>query len=139
MKLLSIDPGETVGLVYLSRDRDGEDVTLEGFLDTPLRFLKKNLPVILAAVDEVAIEDYRVFASHAGHHIGARLITSELIGFVEAHCDLKNIRVIRIAPNKKGRWPEARLRAKHPEFKHVTGHARDALKLGLAYLEKEEV
>jgi len=135
MKLLAIDPGETVGLVLLRSE--GEQVTLLASLDVSARKLKKHLPVLLAGIAVAVIEDYRVFVGHAGQHIGARLVTSELIGFIEAHCALKDVPMARIQPNEKGRWPEARMRAKHPEFRGVTGHARDALKLGLVYLEKK--
>lgn len=134
MKLLAIDPGETVGLAFL--DTEGGKVILLGSLEVPAPKLKRHLPILLAGVDAVVIEDYRIFASHAGHHVGTRLVTSELIGFIEAHCDLKSILFTRLQPNEKGRWPEARMRAKHPECRDLGGHARDALKIGLVYIEK---
>ena len=136
MKLLAIDPGETVGLALLQTE--GEQVTLLASLDVASPKLKKHLPILLAGVAVVVIEDYRIFATHAGQHIGARLLTSELIGFIEAHCGISTVPVVRIQPNEKGRWPEARIKAKHPEWtRSPGGHARDALKLGLVYLEKE--
>lgn len=135
MKVLAIDPGETVGLVLLEERDDGQ-VVVHDSLDILLRLFKKFLPKLLAKADVIVIEDYRIFATHSKEHIGVALITPELIGYVEAHCDLKSILFTRLQPNEKGHWPEARMKAKHPKFQDVVGHARDALKIGLVYIEK---
>ena len=138
MKILAIDPGETVGIVGLEIVGDQvllrfpRNLTLSYFKD----FLTENSSRL--QVDVVVVEDYRIFASHAREHIGARLITPELIGFIEAHCRLHGIPLVRIQPNEKGRWPEARIKARHPEWASTpVGHARDALKIALVYIEKE--
>jgi len=88
----------------------------------------------------VGVEDYRIRPGMQNEHIGTRLWTSELIGCIEATCGLMipPIRVVRIQPGKKGRWPVARLEAKLPGFKQITSeHARDALRIGLAYIEAQ--
>jgi len=150
MILLAIDPGETTGYVVLewrvgheathpriidawqervkSQDRD---LWATGFHHT----LRKYKPRV------VILEDYRVYTGSAGAHVGRPLFTAELIGAMEVLCAICIPPVItdRLPASKKGRWPDARLRNKFPEGDHYVDHVLDALKLGLAWLEKEEL
>lgn len=143
--ILAIDPGETVGLAMLFEDwilagkfsastderpYEGFAVFFRNFLDFQVQARRDRVRVV--------VENYRIFADKAALHIGQRLITAELIGAIEALCatTVPEVLVARIEPNKKGLWPDARLRAKLPSDMIPTDqHAKDALKIGLVYLE----
>ena len=146
--MLVIDPGETCGyavfqleknLVAEARPSDlvlfntweAQGASIPEFVIPFLKILRDVKPSL------VLIEDYRVYQSKAELHIGMPLRTPELIGAILGVCALTVpvMNTARIAAAKKGRWPEARMKAKFPQAKNVTGHARDAVKLGLAFLE----
>jgi len=148
LRILVIDPGETTGyaVFLLNRPEDGalpanelllletwegQGASISEFVIPFLKVLRRVKPAL------VLIEDYRVYQSKANLHIGMSLRTPELIGAIIAICNLTvpKMRTVRIAAAKKGRWPEARMKVKFPQAKDVTGHARDAVKLGLAFLE----
>lgn len=155
MKLLAIDPGQTTGyatfelvttltpypstpVAYLTLIRAWEEPvpSIEEYTQPFLRLLWRELPNL------VIIEDYRVHYGKAQMHIGRSLFTPELIGAFVALCSsiyCSPITTVRIQPSKKGRWPDARIKAKFPEALDVVGHALDAVKLGLAYLEGEKL
>lgn len=138
-KIIAMDPGETIGAVYLEVSETSR-VCLVGHhqrkhtFSEAIHWLYDTLA--LFSPKAVVIEDYRIYASHAGHHVGARLYTPELIGAFAALCELNSVPLVRLPANKKGRWPLARLKNKFPQYARVpTPHALDALRLGLAYLE----
>jgi len=146
MKILAIDPGETVGFVLLDDGQLIEHWKWEllhkdescFWVDFAYSF---NFVLDIHKPDAVVIEAYRIYAGKADMHIGNRLFTAELIGAFRALCAAVSPPVlIRTLPaSKKGRWPDARLDAKFPQHKVVTGtHERDALKLALAYKEMQE-
>jgi len=151
MILLAIDPGETTGYVVLEwpSHKAARPYIIDAWqakvkdLDRALwatqfhRILRHHKP------DMVVIEDYRVYAGKAGMHIGQRLFTAELIGAIEVLCAIciPPVTTDRLPAAKKGRWPDARIDNKFPQgtpYIH-SGHESDALKLGLAWLEKEEL
>ena len=152
MRLLAIDPGETVGMVILEyalmhcpREEDEDKSVLASVkfiaaIDSPIEKFKQLFhPEQLGTgweIGEVVAEDYRVFASKAEQHIGQRLVTAELIGRIEYVCERGGYVLHRVQPAKKGRWPEARLKAKFDWSSQVHGHARDALKIGLVRIEE---
>ena len=148
LRILVIDPGETCGYAVFQLDKnlvaearpsdlklletwEGQGASIPEFVIPFLKVLRRVKPSL------VLIEDYRVYQSKAQTHIGIPLRTPELIGAIIGVCALTvpPMRTARIAASKKGKWPEARMRAKFPEAENVTGHARDAVKLGLAFLE----
>lgn len=150
MKLLVIDPGETVGyatfelvatlapyppVLVLLQAWEEQAPSIADYTPIFLRLLWREQP------DLVVIEDYRVFQSKARMHIGRPLFTPELIGAIVALCSSTRppINTVRIQPSKKGRWSDARITVKFPEAQSVAGHALDAVKLGLAYLEGEKL
>jgi len=144
MKLLVLDPGETVGYAVFITNKYG--AAFKPLLLDTWEGQGSSIPEVAVqfsdllrelSPDLVLIEDYRVYQSKAKVHIGQQLKTSELIGAIIAICNLTvpKMRTVRIAAAKKGRWPEARMKVKFPQAKDVTGHARDAVKLGLAFLE----
>lgn len=145
LRILVIDPGETCGYAVFQLNEPGTDAAelllLETWEDQGASIPEFVIPflAVLRRVKPslVLIEDYRIFLDKARMHIGQPLRTPELIGAIEGVCALTvpPMRTSRIIPGKKGRWPEARMKRKFPSAKDVTGHARDAVKLGLAFLE----
>lgn len=147
MRVLSVDPGKTAGFVIFEVSLDDQKpmllasweqkaVPLGEFVRSFLRVLPKVRPQI------VVLEDYRIYASKAKEHIGAHLLTAELIGALQALCAIvvPPVETTRLSASKKGRWPDARLKAKFPEILELSSpHVRDAAALGLAYLEKEKL
>lgn len=142
MKILAIDPGKTTGFVLLDDNELVEhfewtlaDESLFGFSLGFSSYLNRKEPSV------VVIEDYRIYADKANMHIGNRLFTAELIGSIRALCAVvvPLVSIHTLPASKKGRWPDARLEAKFPQHRAVTGtHERDALKLALAYKEMQE-
>lgn len=154
MRVLIVDPGETCGFVVLelvndemvdSNGHSRPEILLswqegkrEGLVDLAawslniLHTFRRIKPHVLV------LEDYRIYTSKANQHIGINLFTAELIGAITALCAIviPPLPVIRMPAAKKGRWPKARLDNKFPHHSEVEGtHARDALLIGLAYLE----
>jgi len=146
MLVLAIDPGETTGLVLLNYFI-GSIPLLVGWKEWILKqgveeyacSLKDLLCDYRSELGAVVIEDYRIYAGKADLHIGNRLFTAELIGATHAICATtpKFLTVVTYPASKKGRWPDARLSHWFPNPGVVGTHAIDALKLGLAYIEKE--
>lgn len=140
MLLLAIDPGETIGWVALDYF-EGNPPAAGGYLETQASFAHTVRALFETCTcicpDVVVVEDYRIYATKAMMHTGRRLYTTELIGAIRALCILSGIRVVVLPASKKGRWSNARLRAKFPGHGVEGDHALDALKLGLTYIEQE--
>ena len=146
MKILAIDPGKTIGCVLLDDNELVEhweckllDVDASHFWHFFVLIFSTNLRE--HEPDVLVLEDYRIYADKANMHIGNRLFTAELIGSIRALCAVvaPPVSIRTLSASKKGRWPDARLDAKFPQHKAVTGtHERDALKLALAYKEMQE-
>lgn len=145
LRILVIDPGETCGYAVFQLDKipalpsdlklletwEDQGASIPEFVIPFLKVLRAVKPSL------VLIEDYRVYQSKAELHVGMPLRTPELIGAIVGVCALTvpPMRTARIAAAKKGRWPEARMITKFPSAEGIAGHARDAVKLGLAFLE----
>lgn len=149
MKILSIDPGETIGAVLmridLYDDKSPDAPIIEDWYQQKFdsvtsytRWLysilrKFRLPLVL-------VEDYRIAIGKATMHTGRRLFTAELIGATRACCAMFTPPIVcaSLQPNIKGRWPEARIKAKYDVSDRLPKpHAHDALQLALAYIERE--
>jgi len=145
MRILAIDPGETVGMVVLQTSSDPCETPLVLSAGQHTDDILMNMRKFVALLGKVkptviVLEDYRIFASMAKTHVGQRLYTAELIGAIEAVGQLMHpaIPIVRVQPAKKGRWPKARLDAKFPDHKNLAGpHALAALQVGLVFLERE--
>lgn len=150
MILLAIDPGETTGYVALETgpafarprlaDAWQENVKSQDRYAWATAF---HRVLRLYQPQMVIMEDYRVYAGKARMHIGQHLFTAELIGAMEVLCAIciPPVATVRSPASKKGRWPDARIRKKFPpgvQYIH-SGHIVDALKLGLAWLEREAI
>lgn len=147
MKILAVDPGETIGAVLLDDDElvehwewklpdKDEPLFWHTIAVAFIPYIREHKP------DVVVLEDYRIYAGKAlMMHIGSRLLTAELLGAISALCAavMPSVSIHTLPASKKGRWPNARLDAKFPQHSAVTGtHERDALKLALAYKEMQE-
>ena len=142
--VLAVDPGETCGFAWFSY-KNITDVVRTGsweYKGLPLskfaEYFRRALNS-LGGMECVVVEDYVIYAASADFHIGRPLVTSKLIGVIEAVCALQNmpVKVISVPAAKKGRWPEARIRARLPRMlvDADSEHVKDAIKLGLAYIE----
>ena len=153
-RLMAVDPGETCGVVVLSI----ETPVAEGHSEVPILLDSftldgEKIPSFTVSFlhclrvitpHSVAIENYRVFASKAGLHIGDSLMTSRLIGAIQALCAVvvPSIEVSLIEPSEKGRWPLARIKNKVSDDllgDLDTEHEFAALQVGLTFLEREEL
>ena len=88
--------------------------------------------------DTIVLEDYRIYPKMAMEHVGNRLLVSELIGAICQEAAVSLIPVVRVMAGVKGNWPIARLKSRFPDYTSIKAtppHARDALQLGLYYLE----
>ncbi len=142
--ILAVDPGETCGFAWFTYE-DLKHVVLTGvWCHTGLptsefaRYFRDRL-YSLGHSKCVVVEDYVIYASAAQLHVGQPLVTPKLIGVIEAVCALENIpiKVALVPAAKKGRWPDARIRNKFPYILPAldSEHQKDAVKLGLAYIE----
>lgn len=143
--VLAVDPGETCGFAMLSY-KTIEDVVVTRTWDhsaLPLDDFARYFRTVMRKVhhlEPVVVEDYVIYASAAQLHIGRQLITPKLIGVIEAVCALQcgsPNRVILMPAAKKGRWPDAKVERRFPRILSTleSEHEKDAVKLGLAYIE----
>ncbi len=146
--VLAVDPGETCGFAMFSY-KTIEDVVVTRTWDhpaLPLDDFARYLRMALRKVGRVVcivVEDYVIYASAAQLHVGQQLITPKLIGVIEAVCALEcgsPNKVVLIPAAKKGRWPDAKINARLPRMlvDADSKHVKDAIKLGLAYIEGVE-
>ena len=92
MKILAIDPGETMGVACLASTETipaalwsyGAISVVDGFRNLDWLTIRETLLGTFQAnrPDVVVLEDYRVYKSAAKAHIGSRVLTSELIGAI---------------------------------------------------------
>ena len=150
MRIIAIDPGETVGFAILDYDQTTEPVILKldqrRFGDNPgtitLYIYQSWLKWTEREPSVLVFENYRVFSSKALAHIGSQLYTSELMGAILGATQLfiPPVLTARIEASTKGRWPVARLERFQPKLIPATigrEHARDAAIIALCYIEKE--
>jgi len=145
MLMLAADPGETLGWVLVKFELNQLEVidATQIKLSTNERgfeweSVSEQVRLVLSQYepDIIVLEDYRVYPSKATAHIGARLLTSELIGAICQEASVNQLPVVRIPASRKGLWPKARLTAKFPFFYKVPQpHAGDALILALIHAE----
>ena len=155
-RILAIDLGHTVGLVVLEVVPGEVPLLLDASelsQDSLVGTFERHSVVLASWLFEVkptivVVEDYVVYATHATRHIGNQLFTAKLVGAIQALCAtvIPPIPVALLPAAKKGRWPDARLKAKFPDGEvfpldairvlSQSEHVLDALKLGLVYIEE---
>jgi hypothetical protein len=142
MRVLAIDPGETSGYVVLDTLYPDVLPHIEHWWQGKATVRERALALFKwlrkYRITHVVVEDFKIHPS--SFHPVAVVITNtiEYLGCIEAVCQMliPPVEVHRVQPNKKGRWPKARLDAKYPIHTTVKGvHAHDALVIGLVYLE----
>lgn len=138
--ILSIDPGETVGLLYIDGEMGSSPYVIRVKDDIPT-FAHQVLHLILKHRPEVVVvENYVVYASKTGLHVGKELIEAQQIGAVKTVCAMlmPPPQCVVLPAGKKGRWPKARIEKKYlhlMEGLDSSPHLLAALQLALAYLE----
>lgn len=138
MNILAVDPGVTTGYVLFKYITLPVIVTWQQHkADNIGKAIEPLRDIGITGVEVVVIEDYRIYQGAEGMHVGIRLYTAELIGAIKAICALQGVAVQMMSAQKKQRWPVARLDKRFPQSRKVAGiHARDAMKIGLAFFEK---
>lgn len=140
-----IDPGETLGHVVLEVHDNYPAVLLAGDIKIKGKNYRQFCLFICNQLQRiqpttVVIEDYRVYAYKAEEHIGSQMFTSKQIATFEALCAISvpPVPTVLMPAAKKKRFPIKRLKTVFPEYIEIKygTHARDALLVGLAYLEK---
>ena len=148
MVVLAIDPGITSGYVVLAPGA-GDLLPIVTHSWEGKATLRERARLLLSwlrkyRITRVAVEDFKIHPMASGSPVAVVITdTIEYIGCIEAVCQLviPPVQVHRVQPNKKGRWPKARLDAKfapeHVNVRNIAGqHAHDALVIGLVYLEQ---
>ena len=154
-RILALDPGWTIGVAlidYVPYDNKLARPQLIQAYNVELQMTEKKDAFIWEEVsaslsglidsfepDVIVMEDYRIYPKMAMEHIGNRLLVSELIGAICQEAAVGLIPVVRLMAGVKGNWPIARLKSRFPEYKQAVAtppHSRDALLLGLYYIEK---
>lgn len=131
MKVIAIDPGESVGLVMvtdghvLGRTLQGEDRNVKLW-----SIMQSFCP------DVVVYESFALRQSAAAKLVGNKFITCEVIGVIKLYCRLKMLEPIVLTPSTKN-YCGFSDRPYDPEFKNIalpgdekiTEHTRDAYRL----------
>lgn len=149
MFIVGLDPGETLGIAYLRFERKSLFLVHHGQIKLPMTKkehfdwgklvgLISNQLTIFEGPRVVAIEDYRVYRHLARMHSGKRVLTSILLGCICTIAAQENLPVELYPAISKGRWPDARLKARFPPyFDAEKPHAADAVKIALLSAEKK--
>lgn len=155
IRILGLDPGETTGLALLKFGPGlPSRLILDCYEQVELPITQTKLtrgfnwaevqPEVYCMVADyrptvIVIEDFRLYHSKAMAQVGRHMLTAELIGAICYAAQERGIDVVRVSATKKGRWPEARLSRKFPDYFNAPApHARDAVILGLIYAEAKE-
>lgn len=150
MVIVAIDPGETSGWCRINNTDDfvsafawGEFIGIDGW--------KENWGYICGGAKLLVMEEYRVYPSAALAHIGSTIPTVEVIGAIKLIAKTIGTPVaLQGAGIAKSLWPNSRIKKYFPHLQPVSKaiahegnligrHATDALRHGLAYLEREHL
>jgi hypothetical protein len=131
MRIITIDPGEHIGIVFTEDDKI-KGLTLDG--DTR----NHKLWILLNEYqpDTVIYEQFALRASAASKLVGDKFITCEVIGVIKLYCQLKLIEPICLLPLYK-EYCGFSSNPKDPRYKKIemvgaqkiTEHTRDAYRL----------
>lgn len=130
-KYISFDPGETTGVACW--DETPAAVRLEMYNDSELyQFLQGE--VVSNRPDEFIIEEYRVYRSKAGAHVGSKIPTIQVIGALKMFAKVNNIKVIEQPATILGiaeKWSGV-----YRPSNHAVGHSICAMLHGYYNLHK---
>lgn len=128
---LAVDPGETTGWALFSPDGSLEGMGQIKGLDAFYRWLADECP----SVDYVICEDFIV--NPRKKFGGSRMIASQVIGVVRAHCLQNSIRLV-LQANRYLKIGYAYAAARQPTT-HADSHQWDAFAHGVYYLVKHRI
>jgi len=129
-RLLSLDPGETLGWAFFCSGKLYErgQVSLTSSTSQILQLLKRFLPAIVVA------EDYRIYSWEAKRHAWRDLFTPRLLGIIESLCSQQGIPLfLQMAGLPKGFCKDKRLR-EWGFYQRGQPHANDAIRHGTYFL-----
>ena len=131
--VVAFDPGETTGWAR-TLVKNGKLAWVDsGELSFPE--VVEQWHVLFSGVSVVVVEDWKIYPGKRGAFVLQRQWAPEMIGAIRAlalqHDGLLDI-ARQMAVQAKRRWPNARLRRHGYD---ATGHARDALRHLLTYVE----
>lgn len=95
MRVLGVDPGQTIGWCLLNEN--GTPILEDGHMGFG-QVNHKDWPEFLLKmhdIDVLVIEDYRIFKKYAKAHVGQRLVTVEVIGATNMWATNSNVKIIK--------------------------------------------
>ncbi len=122
-KILAIDPGITTGIAAMFGD-GGVSFTMSYKRDDLLHHLRELIP----HTDLVAIESWRLFASHSARRVGSDFPEVKLIGVIEYLCELANVPFVFVQPAEHKRFFS---KLNQRNLKVGSRHEVDAVRIGL--------
>lgn len=130
-RMLSIDPGETIGIAYF------ESGALKQAYQENMKLLTaRSLEAILERHNPhlIILEDYKIRANKSEAHINSSLFTVRLIGQIENQIELREISLQKQLPAQaKGFCTDRKLKAWNMYQEHCK-HANDAVRHGCYFL-----
>ena len=141
MKVVAIDPGESIGLIV-----EGENETVGRTITGQYVDRLKELFTTLCTVqpDIVVYEQFALRQSAAAKLVGNKFITCEVIGVIKLYCELYKVRIIALLPMNKeycgfsSNPKDAHYLKINMNAQKITEHVRDAYRL-LCYAKMFEV
>jgi hypothetical protein len=137
-KLLSLDPGETLGWSSWQCTKDDVKLLEYGqWLCTP--FDTNGIPAVIRLIervmpDHIVYEDYKVYSFKSAAHSWSALHTPQLIGCIRMLCQQKGLKPSKqMAQEAKGFCTDDKLQEWGYWLKG-NKHARDAIRHALFYL-----
>lgn len=135
-KILVIDPGEHIGLIYVEQ-YDDRPTLIEGWTIAGEERLKHFWHTItFTKPDIVVFEKFALRAKSAQKLVGNTFITCEVIGLIKLYCQLYDVEPIELLPSCK-EYCGFTSNPKDPHYKDIlirpeekiTEHVRDAFRL----------
>ena len=132
MKVIAIDPGEHIGIVYKDLDSAVFGLTIEG----EQRNLQLWTLLFQLKPDVVVYESFALRQSAALKLVGNKFITTEVIGVIKLYCQWSKVQLVELQPSSK-EYCGFSDSPKDPRFleikmvrgQKITEHTRDAYRL----------
>lgn len=126
---IALDPGETTGVAIFEDTRliNATQIKTSDLKDATILL---NDVLTFEGINQIIVEDYRVYSWRSKQHEWSNLHTPKLIGSIEALCALKGIPCEKqMAHNVKGFVTDSKLKA-WDMYRKGKPHARDAIRHG---------
>ena len=122
--VLGLDPGNTTGWALFK----GSELVDCGQLPLPKTASIIDLLYSFDTLNQLVVEEYRIYPNRAKQHIGQDLFTPRIIGAIEAFSHISNIPMhTQPASLGKSHFTDQRLKALHLYRKGMR-HANDAIR-----------